>query len=71
MRRADMGLSGHRSPRGIYCGLVSGYTAKLAAFVGKKRLDKGSVCGGHCWRLCESGSGNGYRGIRPEVWPYT
>ena len=37
---------------GIYRGLILGYPAKLAAFVGEKRLDKIEVTSGYYWRFC-------------------
>jgi hypothetical protein len=40
MLRADIGIYGQSQPPRIYCGLVSGYTAKLAAFAEEKSLDK-------------------------------
>lgn len=47
MQRADIGLYRHRRQLEIYCGLISGYTAKSAGFAGKKRLDKMNAISGY------------------------
>jgi hypothetical protein len=35
----------------IYCGLISGYTAKMAAFAREERLDTMRGTGGYCERI--------------------
>jgi hypothetical protein len=40
MQRADIGIYRYRRPVGIYCGLISGYTAKLAGMATRKALTK-------------------------------
>jgi hypothetical protein len=44
--RADIGIYGQRRQPGIYCGLVSGYPARLAGYADEKRLDKVGMRGG-------------------------
>ena len=59
MQRADIWIYGAGSRDEIYGGLISGYTAKLAAFVGFAHLDKGKGNGGYCPRFyC----------FRPSLW---
>src|SRR5262245_29941341 len=50
--RADIGIYRHRRPVGIYCGLVSGYTAQLAAFGKEASLDRIGLIGEYCAGFC-------------------
>jgi len=45
--RADIGIYRQQDSREIYRGLISGYTAKLAAFAREESLDKMSVTSGY------------------------
>ena len=49
--RADIGISRYERQVVISRGLVSGYTAKLAAFAGKGRLDKMNETRGYCGKF--------------------
>src|SRR5262245_16098315 len=51
MLRADMWIYGEESRNEIYRGLISGYTATAAAFVGHERLDNRWGTGGYCGRF--------------------
>ena len=45
--RADIGIYRRKDSREIYCGLISGYTAKLATFAREESLDKMTVTSGY------------------------
>ncbi|MGE4094569.1 MAG: hypothetical protein AB7G75_27440 [Candidatus Binatia bacterium] len=52
----------------IYRGLLSGYIAKLAVFVGEEKLDKIRERNGYCGRFSWSSGEFHYRDILPIGW---